>query len=118
MSELPSPPDERLDSWKQIASYLSHDVRTVRRWESVNGLPIHRVPGARGHSVFAYVGEIDEWLRSRRPGNVPEITVDVQTMALPFAVLPIRSWRRRDSGLAGIAAVVIMALVAWRASTW
>jgi hypothetical protein len=36
----------------------------MRRWEKQLGLPVHRVPGARGSSVFAYTGEIKAWLQS------------------------------------------------------
>jgi len=50
----------RLDSWKEIATYLKRDVRTVRRWEVENGLPIHRIPGAQ--KVFAFSSELDAWL--------------------------------------------------------
>jgi hypothetical protein len=55
---------DRLDSWKAIAAYLGRDGGTVRRWERTRGLPVHRVPGGKGSSVFAYTGEIDAWLRS------------------------------------------------------
>ncbi|HWI16195.1 MAG TPA: hypothetical protein VNT81_00500 [Vicinamibacterales bacterium] len=55
---------ERLDSWKAIAAYLGRDAGTVRRWERTRGLPVHRVPGGKGSSVFAYTGEIDRWLES------------------------------------------------------
>lgn len=51
----------RLDSWKSIAAYLQRDIRTVRRWEK-QGLPVRRVAGGRGRSVFAYSDEIDAWL--------------------------------------------------------
>jgi len=27
------PPEDRLDSWKEIAAYLNRDVTTVQRWE-------------------------------------------------------------------------------------
>jgi len=37
-----SPPEDRLDSWKEIAAYLDRSERTVRRWESSEGLPVHR----------------------------------------------------------------------------
>lgn len=57
----------RLDSWKAIADYLGRDVATVRRWEKSVGLPVHRVPGGRGHSVFAFVSEIDAWLALAPP---------------------------------------------------
>lgn len=55
---------ERLDSWKAIGAYLGRDMGTVRRWEKSRGLPVHRVPGGKGSSVFAYTGEIDAWLQS------------------------------------------------------
>jgi hypothetical protein len=57
-------PGERLDSWKAIADYLQRDVGTVRRWEKSLGLPVRRVPGGRGRSVFAFQGEIDAWLKT------------------------------------------------------
>jgi tetratricopeptide (TPR) repeat protein len=55
--------DRRLDSWKEIAAFFQRDTRTVRRWEQTRDLPVHRVPGRRGY-VFAYVGELNLWLRS------------------------------------------------------
>lgn len=59
----------RLDSWKAISRYLGRDERTVRRWEKESGFPIHRVPGGKGSSVFAYESEIDEWLRLSAAAN-------------------------------------------------
>ena len=55
----------RLDSWKEIADYLGRDVRTVIRWEKDKGLPVHRIPGGKHHSVFAYREEIDAWLNGQ-----------------------------------------------------
>lgn len=63
----PSPPRERLDSWKAIADYLHRDLATVRRWEKGLALPVHRVAGT-GRSVFAYTDEIDSWLSASRSG--------------------------------------------------
>lgn len=54
--------NRRLDSWKEIATYLSRDVRTVIRWEKDRGLPIHRVPGGRKNAVFAFTATLDSWL--------------------------------------------------------
>lgn len=51
----------RLNSWKEIAAYLRREVRTVVRWEKERGLPVHRVPGGKGRSVFAYTDELDRW---------------------------------------------------------
>jgi hypothetical protein len=59
-------PDDRLDSWKEIAAYLRRDIRTVQRWEKLEGLPVHRhVHRLRG-SAFAYRSEIDAWWATRR----------------------------------------------------
>ncbi len=67
---IAAPPDERLDSWKAIAEYLGRDISTVMRWEKGSGLPVRRVPGGRGRSVFAYTTEIDQWLAGR-PEEAP-----------------------------------------------
>ena len=60
-------PRVRLDSWKEIADYLGKGERTVKRWESERGLPIHHVPGSGHGSVYAFVAELDEWLLSHKP---------------------------------------------------
>lgn len=57
---------ERLDSWKEIAVYLRRSVRTVRRWEKLEGLPVRRHRHSRGGStVFAHKSEIDAWSKKR-----------------------------------------------------
>jgi hypothetical protein len=60
---LPSSACERLDSWKEIAGYLRRSVRCVQRWEKNEGLPILRHDHARGATVYAYRGKLDEWWR-------------------------------------------------------
>jgi hypothetical protein len=57
----------RLDSWKEIASYLGRDVRTAIRWEKDKSLPVHRVPGGKRQAVFAYRDELDVWLAGAGP---------------------------------------------------
>jgi hypothetical protein len=56
---------ECLESWKDIASYLQRDVRTVQRWEKSIGLPVHRVQDSKSGSVYARKSEIDSWRRER-----------------------------------------------------
>lgn len=58
---LPRPPDDRLESWKEIAAYLKKGVRTVQRWERTDGLPVRRLGQDRAGLVFAYKSEIDAW---------------------------------------------------------
>src|SRR6185436_8764974 len=62
----------RLDSWKAIAEYLGRDVSTARRWEKTAGLPVRRLPGSSGRSVFAYRDEVDAW-RNGTPASVLEL---------------------------------------------
>jgi Tol biopolymer transport system component len=59
-------PDDRLDSWKKIASYLKRDVRTVQRWERHEAMPVHRHLHDKLGSVFAFRSELDAWWESRR----------------------------------------------------
>jgi len=59
------PPDDRLNSWKEIAVYLKRDVTTVQRWERREGMPVHRHVHDRMGSVYAFRAELDDWARSR-----------------------------------------------------
>ena len=61
------PPEDRLDSWKEIAAYLNRDVTTVQRWEKREGMPVHRHLHDRMGSVYASRAELDAWARSRNP---------------------------------------------------
>lgn len=60
------PAGARLDSWKEIATYLKRDVSTVQRWELREGMPIHRHVHAKRGSVYAFTSELDDWVRSRK----------------------------------------------------
>jgi TolB-like protein len=69
--------EDRLDSWKEIATYLSRDVTTVQRWERREGMPVHRHLHDKRGSVYALTEELDLWMQSRRlseadPENQPE----------------------------------------------
>src|SRR6266849_7332270 len=72
----PPGPEDRLDSWKEIAAYLKRGVRTVQRWERSSGLPVHRLEPDRQGSVFAYKPELDTWWESRRQ-TVPAVEEEV-----------------------------------------
>ena len=100
MAEVPrttpassSPPDEsdRLDSWKEIASYLGREVRTVQGWEKNEGLPIHRHQHARQGSVYAFKTELDAWRQGRKVMPADSPAPDSPPQDAPPAA-PIR-WR-------------------------
>jgi tetratricopeptide (TPR) repeat protein len=63
----PSPQvNRRLDTWKEIGAFFGRDERTVKRWETTRGLPVHRVPGAGRANVYAYTSELTEWLNGAK----------------------------------------------------
>jgi hypothetical protein len=62
--------DERLDGWKRIARYLNRNVRTLRRWEENEGLPVRRLMHDKLATVYAYRSELDAWLKQREEGAV------------------------------------------------
>jgi tetratricopeptide (TPR) repeat protein len=55
----------RFDSWKEIAAYFERDVRTVRRWETNEALPVHRHLHRSRGSIYAYQHELDAWYAGR-----------------------------------------------------
>src|SRR5258708_9447232 len=54
---------DHLDSWKEIASYLRREIRTVQLWEKKEGLPVHRHFHKQLGSVYALRSEIERWKR-------------------------------------------------------
>jgi TolB-like protein len=86
---VPDSPDDRLDSWKEIAAYLKRGVRTVRRWEHEEGLPVHRQLHRVLGSVYAFKSEIESWRHTARKKASKDATVSrIKSIAvLPFTNL-------------------------------
>ncbi len=89
-----APPTDRLGSWKAIAAYLDCSVRTVRRWERAEGLPVHRHMHHKLGRVFALRTELDAWRQSR--ARSPDPAYRATSAPLPassrsIAVLPFAS---------------------------
>lgn len=80
---MPSPQRKRLDSWKAIAEYLGRNVRTVTRWAEQRSLPVHRVPGGKRQSVFAYSDEIDAWLLNQNSTEPDQLVSKLATEPNP-----------------------------------
>jgi Tol biopolymer transport system component len=122
------PPPERLDSWKEVASYLGRGVTTVQRWEQEEGLPVHRLPHAKRGSVFAYRRELDQWITDRTlsgkvplppPGDLPAVpssTPDTTDSPAAQSQAPgvLRWWSlRRTLIAAGLGVTTVVLWVAW-----
>lgn len=96
-----------LESWKEIADYLSQTEKTCYRWERELGLPVHRIDKDSMRSkVFAYKSEIDKWLRertAREKGPKKSIFENrrfvigsisgLLAISILFAFLYIKNWR-------------------------
>ena len=87
---------DRLDSWKEIASYLGRQVRTVNLWEKAEKLPVHRHHHAKRGTVYAFRSELEAWKQRRsllrtpkdKPAMVPQVGFRKTMIAvLPFANL-------------------------------
>jgi TolB-like protein/thioredoxin-like negative regulator of GroEL len=119
---------DRLDSWKDVATYLKRDVSTVQRWERREGLPIHRQQHDKLGSVYAFRHELDAWrlARSRQVEQRPadsesgldatspsDLEPGVASSDLPSPVSRSERWRVGRLVAAGIATIVGIGLASW-----
>jgi hypothetical protein len=86
-------PADRLDSWKEIATYLRRDVSTLHRWEKIEGLPVHRHQHKKGSSVYAYRFELDAWWAARDVETRSRHTLSLKRLFLAaLACLILVAW--------------------------
>ena len=120
------PPEDRLDSWKEIAAYLGRDVTTVQRWEKREGMPVHRHVHDKRGSVYALQSELDGWRESRgerleaeeeqTEGRTATESLDVGESAAGSATAELHRQRTGRSrllymlALGGSAAIVLLAV--------
>jgi Tol biopolymer transport system component len=102
------PSGDRLDSWKEIATYLRRDVKTVQRWEKREGMPVHRHVHDRMGSVYAFRNELDAWAEQRR---LPQAETGAAA-AEPLSAPPAAKGTSRGPWLWLIAAAVVAVTVA------
>jgi TolB-like protein/Tfp pilus assembly protein PilF len=112
-----NPPEDQLDSWKEIAAYLGRDVTTVQRWEKCEAMPVHRHVHDKRSSVYALTSELDAWRRSRKPrldeNNQSQVhnepvspeATSPEPIAKPSTPLSLRRWL-------GVVALAVLAVIA------
>lgn len=83
---MSAPHDDRLIGWKAIGRFLGRDVRTAQLWERERRMPVHRIPGGPGQTVFAFQSELGAWLGG--PGPQPLAPSAPTTRAPGLLVLP------------------------------
>jgi len=124
---LTSKPD-RLESGKDIATYLGREVRTIQLWERSEGLPIHRHQHEKRSSVYAFRSELDAWRAARalspdslapapEPPDAPLLPQRRKTTILVIAVIGVIaiaaglvSWKHYVSNSAGetLSSIVVL----------
>ncbi len=75
--------DRRLSGWKEIAAFFGKDERTLKRWEARRGLPVHRLPGVGRATVYAFAGELEQWLKSAGRDEADDLDVSGDTEDAP-----------------------------------
>jgi len=106
-------PNDRLDSWKEIASHFRRDVTTVQRWEKREGMPVHRHVHDRIGSVYAFRSELDAWAAGRNVTRDDREESPGRSLGEPTAAPGPGRSRLRIGPVAGLAAAVAIALAAW-----
>jgi len=80
---------DRLDSWKEIASFLRRDVRTVQRWEKKEGIPVYRHLHDKLGSIYAYRNELTDWFKARQQSGAGSVAgQNGEADKVKLAVLP------------------------------
>jgi len=109
--------ERRLDSWKEIATYLGRDVTTVQRWERLEGMPVHRHLHHKRGSVYALSSELDAWRQGRtlRSEEEQELALEAAGAGGRQTTVPRgRRWLILGSSVVVLAAIVSIAYFATR----
>ena len=88
-------PADCLQSWKEIANYFGRGVRTVRRWEKEEGLPVHRQMHKTLGTVYAHRRSWTRGVKAGagigRPRPPPPPPGPPRTDPVMIAVLPFEN---------------------------
>ena len=116
--ETPRTPDDRLDSWKEIAGYLNRDVTTVQRWEKREGMPVHRHVHDKIGSVYAFRTELDAWTQSRNLGlaaeQLPTTQVVDNVPSQPASAPATPRWWLGLWAIAAMGALAFVGIMFWQ----
>ncbi len=105
------PGTERLEGWKSISRFLGRGVRTVQLWERERGLPVQRIPGGPGQTVYAEAGALRAWLAGSETTTTGETANAVASARAPgLLVLPF-DYLAPDSGLSFVGDALASQLV-------
>jgi Tfp pilus assembly protein PilF len=116
-AERKSGADKTLVGWKDIARFFARTESTVKRWEASRGLPVHRVPGSAGATVFAYEAELADWLKGRSPAQDEQSASDAGDGDQTHAAMTSR-WPSHVALTTVLAFVLVLAGAGYLAGAW
>lgn len=105
---------KRLDGWKSIAGYFNRDRTTAMRWARDRGMPVHRMPGGKQGSVFAFEQDLAAWALNQ--GDLTQEAGETAAAAppeLPDPVPVVSSPARRVWLPLAIGGVVLLGVGNW-----
>src|SRR5262245_10506749 len=111
-----SAPQDRLDSWKEIATYLNRDITTVQRWEKREGMPVHRHLHDKMGSVYAFRTELEAWTRTRYPPTQRPPAPPAPDAPVPAVASSPRRWTL-ILGVAAVAGALAVGAGVWLRAT-
>ena len=83
----------RIDGWKAVGQYLGRERTTVIRWARTRDLPIHRMPGGKKATIYAFRDELDAWIDGAGACAAADVEADTVAETKPepdaIAVPPI-----------------------------
>lgn len=101
---------DRLDGWKAIGAHFNRDRTTAIRWANNRGLPVHRMPGGKRATVYAYGHELDAWLAGH-PDDVAEGTDADAVVSVPERPPAAPRRARTVAALLALALLVVAAIM-------
>lgn len=117
MEQTPSQADpKRLESWKAIANYFNRSVRTVRRWEKHEGLPVHRHRHNKGSTVYAYRNELGAW--QQRHHNQVDGDTDLPNEPEQSTSKPDQALSSWSPSIAACVVIMVVAAAAGALISW
>lgn len=107
---------DRINGWKAIGAYFGRDRTTALRWAKDRNLPVHRLPGGKTGTVYAFKQELDLWASGQAAVEASDTPKENAGEPLPpqavvDAPSPSRLPARRVWIVAGVLSVAASLLV-------
>jgi hypothetical protein len=80
---------DRIVGVKAIANYLDISIRNLYRWEKDLGLPLRRISGSKGRSVYILIKDLEEWRKKDKIKTKYSKLYSKIVRRIAFFILPI-----------------------------